>query len=1000
MMTRASRRAALLSVLAPAVAVLAVCDTQSETRATDRSRTAVVAGPAIPTSALLTPAIVPASAQQAPARFLLRDGPMTALFGDSEVVFEISSTEGAAQRFTWRPEGARQVTPRAENQLPGRFHRFADPVLGWERDLPMYGQVVYDDVWPGVTLIVEPRQHAIAYRLELDAGADPSRIGFGWEGANGAGGAIADPDGRGLTVAVASGTIRESGLHCFDAEGETECRYQIGATYGFDLAPAPFRVRVIDPVIDWSSFLTDLDIGLGVGVDAAGDAYLIGTNTTMTKVTSSATVAWSVDLADLSTEGIAVDASGNVWIVGYTGSATLPTGGFDPTYSFLADTYVAKFDPTGALVWGTYLGAFGYDNGRAIAVGADGAVYVTGSTTSTGFPTGGGFDTTLGGAGDIFVSKISADGGTLVWSSYLGGASDSESSRSIGADNGGNVYVTGYAQTSDFPTTAGLDTTLGGGMDAFVTKIDASGTFIAWSTFVGGGGADEARGIDVDAAGNSVISGYTYSTDFPLVAAFDPDRGYAPSATGFVTKLASTGSTTWSSYLGGYGGAQPYDVAFDPSGNVYVTGYTADADFPAIDAFRVAPGTAPPYHADAFVTKIQASGASIAWSSFLGGFDHDYGNGIAADAFENVYVVGQTFSTDFPTAGGFHTFSGNGFITRIVQPRANGSPCLGASECTSGICEGVCCAIACGVCSACDATGTACTVVPADDAACGTIDCDGLDTSCRAFSDLVANRCEGAGDCKDPNTADCTVFTNTTAACSDSNACTFDDICSAGSCSPGPALDCDDGNVCTDEICDPAFGCVYSANTLPCDDTSTCTTGDTCADGLCAGAAISCDDSNVCTDDTCDAVSGCLHTDNTAPCDDASACTDSDTCSAGICAGTAITCDDTNPCTDDSCDPSTGCRFTPNTGPCDDLDPCTDGETCSAGACTGGADICAPDAGSPPDAGGAPDAGSPGGGDGGCGCRAGGGPASSSGAIAMVAFTLVALVTLIARRRK
>src|SRR5439155_967344 len=170
------------------------------------------------------------------------------------------------------------------------------------------------------------------------------------------------------------------------------------------------------------------------------------------------------------------------------------------------------------------------------------------------------------------------------------------------------------------------------------------------------------------------------------------------------------------------------------------------------------------------------------------------------------------------------------------------------------------------------------------------------------------------------------------------NVCTTNDRCSGGACVGGPALNCDDGNVCTDDACNPATGCTHTNNTASCSDGNACTTGDTCSGGTCIGGPPpNCDDGNVCTTDACSTSTGCTHTNNTISCSDGNACTTGDTCSGGTCVGgPPPNCDDGNVCTTDACNTSTGCTHTNNTISCSDGNACTTGDTCSGGACHGG----------------------------------------------------------------
>jgi hypothetical protein len=183
--------------------------------------------------------------------------------------------------------------------------------------------------------------------------------------------------------------------------------------------------------------------------------------------------------------------------------------------------------------------------------------------------------------------------------------------------------------------------------------------------------------------------------------------------------------------------------------------------------------------------------------------------------------------------------------------------------------------------------------------------------------------------------ASCSGVLNTT-ACEDNNHCTQGDTCVNGTC--GTAVACNDGNLCTDDSCNPATGCVFTNNHVPCDDKNACTTNDTCSGGSCVGGPPpNCNDGNVCTDDSCNPAAGCVHTNNTTPCNDSNACTTNDTCSGGTCVGgPPPNCDDTNPCTDDSCKPATGCVHTNNTAPCSDGNACTTNDTCAGGTCVGG----------------------------------------------------------------
>ena len=206
----------------------------------------------------------------------------------------------------------------------------------------------------------------------------------------------------------------------------------------------------------------------------------------------------------------------------------------------------------------------------------------------------------------------------------------------------------------------------------------------------------------------------------------------------------------------------------------------------------------------------------------------------------------------------------------------------------------------------------------------------GVSANCNDGNPCTDDSCDSGTGChNDPNTQ----------PCQDGDACTVSDGCAGGQCVPGPAPDCDDGNVCTDDSCDPALGCKHvSAGPLPCDDGNACTTGETCVDAKCVGSVpVDCLDGNPCTDDSCDPAQGCTYGLNSLPCDDGDVCTAGEKCENGACAGgIGVNCNDGNPCTDDSCDAALGCAHHPNQAPCFDLDLCTIGDHCAEGLCVPG----------------------------------------------------------------
>jgi hypothetical protein len=371
--------------------------------------------------------------------------------------------------------------------------------------------------------------------------------------------------------------------------------------------------------------------------------------------------------------GLAVDGSGNAYVTGRTWSANFPTtaGAFDETHNGgNSDIFVAKLNLTGSgLIYATFLGGDYTDadtSGTCIFVDSSNNAYVTGKTWSANFPTtAGAFDETHNGYADVFVTKLNAAGSALVYSTFLGG-DDTDAARGIAVDGSSNAYIAGMTRSGNFPTTAGaFDETHNGWWDAFVAKLNSTGSGLAYSTFLGGNADDAARGIAVDDFGNAYVTGYTDTLDgcFPTTAgAFDETfNGYFDA---FVAKLNAAGSAlAYSTFLGGDGGDAGTGIALDSSSNAYVTGGTGSANFPttagAFDETHNGWG-------DVFMAKLNSTGSGLVYSTFLGGSDGETGSGIAVDGSGNAYVSGRTWSANFPTTAGAFDETHNGWLDVFV----------------------------------------------------------------------------------------------------------------------------------------------------------------------------------------------------------------------------------------------------------------------------------------------------------------------------------------------
>ena len=417
---------------------------------------------------------------------------------------------------------------------------------------------------------------------------------------------------------------------------------------------------------------------------APGTATVAPGSATASDTTSRYLISYSSFLGGSGDDGglaIAVDAAGDMYIVGYTYSSDFPTAGALQTarHGQANDAFVTKVDPVTGLVYSTYLGGtdpdplFG-ETATGIALDAQGDAYVTGRTYSTSFPTTpGALQTVFGGVNDAFVTVFGPAGSSLVYSTYLGGTGG-EGANGIAVDGAGNAYVTGSTVTG-FPITPGVvQSTPGGGGEGFVTALNAAGSALIYSTYLGGSGGDKGNKIAVDAAGSVYVIGNTGSTDFPTTPSALQTTLHGGNDA-FVTALNSTGSTLlYSTYLGGTGGDQGNGIAVDAAGNAYLVGNTSSRDFPTT-------GTVVPPDSgggsDAFVTALTSTGSGLLFSTYLGGTGSDAGFGIAVDAAGTAYVTGATGNLgadNFPiTPGAFQPLFGginDAYVTRITRVAA------------------------------------------------------------------------------------------------------------------------------------------------------------------------------------------------------------------------------------------------------------------------------------------------------------------------------------------
>ena len=403
----------------------------------------------------------------------------------------------------------------------------------------------------------------------------------------------------------------------------------------------------------YSTFIggSNFDWGRAIAIDAAGNAYITGQTKSssfpttggafdrtfnvdtcprcgidqydafVTKLNASGSaLVYSSFLGGFDIDdglGIAVDASGNAYVAGETGSLNFPTraGSFDTTRNGEYDAFITKFNAAGsALVYSTFLGGSLVDFPSRIAVSAGGDAFVAGSTRSADFPTtAGAFDRTANGEFDAFAARLNAAGSALVYSTFLGG-SGFDSASGLAVDASGSAYIAGGAGSLDFPTTPGAFDTTPDGSDAFLTRLNPSGSALVVSTVFGGSSNEGASAVRVDADGNAWLTGGTSSFDFP-VTGDAADATLNGMADAFITALSADGSTlVYSTYLGGTQSESGADLALDSTGDVYIAGHTYSVDFPTTaGAFDVLfSGDLTIFWGDAFVSKldVDASGST------------------------------------------------------------------------------------------------------------------------------------------------------------------------------------------------------------------------------------------------------------------------------------------------------------------------------------------------------------------------------------------------------
>jgi hypothetical protein len=662
------------------------------------------------------------------ARFLARGDGYALFLTPTESVLVLDSSSKRAGNESHTPTVLRMKLDGANtadnltamDELPGKSnYLIGNQPSNWHTNIPNYRRVEQRGVYHNIDVIYYGTQRQLEYDFVVAPGGDPSIIHLAFQGAE-----RLRADSRGdLIISVAGGRVR---LHKPVAYQESHAgREIVAANYVVgDKSNVTFKIGnydpnrrlVIDPILSYSTYLggSNIDGANAIAVAPDNTAFVAGGTFSLDFPTAhplqpnhggpddfskdafvaklsadGSTLLYSTYLGGKNEDianGIAVDAFGEAYVTGTTLSPDFPVtpgafntecGGdgqcgatFNPNRLIVSAAFVTKLNPAGsALIYSGFLGEYEDVKGQAIAVDVNQVAYITGQVGPNGtptvpitppntppppFPISGGMaaQAVFGGGTDAFLTKISATGTTILYSTYVGGSNE-EIGYGVGVDSNANAYVTGLSYSTDFPVTASaFQAANGGAGDAFLAKLSTAGGPFLYSTLLGGSGLDQGNGIAVDAAGSAFVTGVTASPGFTS------PRPYSGNGDAFVAKfnpsLSGAASLIYFTYLGGSLADAGQGIAVDSKGFAYVTGSTVSADFPVITATAFQPKFGGG-NADAFVTKLDPTGATLVYSSYLGGTNTDTGYGIAVDAVDasgnaNAYIAGQTCSLDFPLA--------------------------------------------------------------------------------------------------------------------------------------------------------------------------------------------------------------------------------------------------------------------------------------------------------------------------------------------------------------
>jgi hypothetical protein len=600
------------------------------------------------------------------------------------------------------------------SELPGRINYYiGNDRSKWHESVKQYAAVDYRNVYPGVDVRYhgEQRQLEFDFIVSPDANAAPIDLGF-----NGTSKITTDAEGN-LILSSAAGDVtlhkpvayqeKNGQRQLVDAAFRTNGRNKVSFALGsYDHS----RELVIDPALSYATYLggSGDDEAYAIALNSSGDAYVTGATDSATFAGKSAgTANFNVFVTEFNPAAASLvytsifsgsgDCYGNAIAVDGSGSAYVgggATSGFPVTSGVLQGTFgtgtedgfILKVNGSGTLTYSTYLGSDSTSVVNAIAIDTASPpnAYVAGQTSSSDFPgtSSSTIQSAYGGDDDAFVSELNGTATELVYSTYLGGSSG-DLATGIALDSSADAYVTGITVSPNFPTTTGVlqSSAPAATSNGFVAEINAGGSQLTYSTYLGGNASSEAYAIAVDSAGEAFVTGNTNSTNFPTLNAAQTSLGGSSATNVFVTKLnAGATALVWSTYYGGSATDTGTSIALDSFGDAYVTGQTTSSNYPVSNGFQSSLNGS----SDAFVTEFANTGF-VEYSSYLGGSGGEnnvFGVGpgvigaIAVDSSSNAYLAGNTSSNDFPVTTGVYqgTYGGgpaDAFVAKVAAAPAD-----------------------------------------------------------------------------------------------------------------------------------------------------------------------------------------------------------------------------------------------------------------------------------------------------------------------------------------